>query len=94
MEKPGMLRKSLFVTLGVLGLILAGSTVGSAPAQAGYKCGPWNAWCGRAWLYPGWGQGYGKHHWRKSYDHRRWDNDRHRGKGKHAYEGKRWKKYD
>ena len=97
-----MLRKSLIVTLGFLGVLLAGTAVGSAPASAGYACGHWNGWCGRAyWLYPGWGYGwYGghrhhhHHHWRRSSGHNNWDNDWHRGRGKHAHKGKHWKKYD
>jgi hypothetical protein len=74
-----MLRKSLIVALGFLGLFIAGTAVGVAPAAAGYTCGPWNGWCGRAfWAYPGWGYGwYGyhrRHHdrddWRRFYSHK------------------------
>jgi hypothetical protein len=77
-----MLRKTLIVTLGFLGVLLAGTAAGSVPASAGYACGPWNAWCGRAfWLYPGWGHGrYGdhrRHHdrddWRRFYSQKHWN---------------------
>ena len=54
-----MLRKSLIVTLGFLGLFLAGTASGTAPASAGYACGPWNGWCRAYFLYPGWDWGYG-----------------------------------
>jgi hypothetical protein len=33
-----MLQKSLIVTLGFLGLFLAGTAAGTAPASAGYSC--------------------------------------------------------
>jgi hypothetical protein len=83
-----MLRKSLIVTFGFLGLLLAATAAGSAPAAAGYACGPWNGWCARAfWAYPGWANGwYGyqrRHHdrddWRRFYsqknkgNRRRWN---------------------
>jgi hypothetical protein len=89
-----MLRKSLIITLGFLGLFLAGTASGSTPASAGYACGPWNAWCGRAWLYPGWGHGYGKHHWRRSYNDNHWNRDWHGSKGKHAHKNRNWRNYD
>jgi len=72
----GMLRKSLIVTLGFLGLFLAGTAAGTVPASAGYACGPWNnwcrpvcapwnGWCSAFFLYPrysyGW-YGHGGHH--------------------------------
>ena len=68
-----MLRKTLIVTLGFLGLFLAGTAAGTAPASAGYACGPWNnwcrpvcgpwnGWCGAYFLYPGWGYGWHGHH--------------------------------
>ena len=71
-----MLRKSLIVTLGFLGLFLAGTAAGTAPASAGYSCGPWNnscrpvcapwnGWCSAFFRYPrysyGW-DGHGGHH--------------------------------
>jgi hypothetical protein len=40
-----MVRKSLVAGLGFLGVLLAGTAGGSAPAAAGYACGPWNNWC-------------------------------------------------
>lgn len=40
-----MVRKSLFAALGFIGLLAAGTAGGSAPAAAGYGCGPWNNWC-------------------------------------------------
>lgn len=95
-----MLQKTLIVSFGFLGLFLAGMAAGPATASAGYACGPWNAWCGRAfWLQPGWGHGwrgdYDRHHWRKSHSYKHWDKDWHKGKRKHhAHKGKHWKKYD
>jgi hypothetical protein len=69
-----MLRKSLIVALGFLGLVLAGTAAGTQPASAGYSCGPWNNWCGpRLWAYPGYSFGWfghGHKHWNKSYSHR------------------------
>ena len=71
-----MLRKTLIVTLGFLGLVAAGTAAGTAPASAGHGCGPWNnwcrpvcgpwnGWCSAFFLYPrysyGW-YGYGGHH--------------------------------
>lgn len=40
-----MVRKSLIAGLGFLGVLLAGTAGGPAPAAAGYACGPWNNWC-------------------------------------------------
>ena len=72
-----MLRKSLLVGLGFLGLVLAGATVGAKPAAAGGcgpwnnwcqpSCGPWNGWC-TFFITPGyggggWGYGGGKRYW-------------------------------
>jgi len=53
-----MVKKSLFATLGFIGLVAAGLAGGSAPAAAGgcgawnnwcaaTRCGPWNDWCRR-----------------------------------------------
>jgi hypothetical protein len=40
-----MMRKNLVAALGFIGLVAAGTAGGSAPAAAGYACGPWNNWC-------------------------------------------------
>jgi len=81
-----MLRKTLIVTLGFLGLFLAGTASGTAPASAGYGCGPWNNWCRPAcgpwngwcsafFLYPrysyGW-YGYGGHHGHNNWGKYNW----------------------
>ena len=78
-----MLRKTLIVTLGFLGLVAAGTVAGSQPASAGYACGPWNnwcrpvcgpwnGWCSAFFLYPrysyGW-YGRGGHHGHYAYRH-------------------------
>jgi hypothetical protein len=78
-----MLRKTLIVTLGFLGLVAAGTVAGSQPASAGYACGPWNnwcrpvcgpwnGWCSAFFLYPrysyGW-YGHGGHHGHYAYRH-------------------------
>ena len=96
-----MLRKSLIVTLGFLGLFLAGTASGTAPASAGYACGPWNnwcrpvcgpwnGWCRAYYLYPGWGYGWYGHHghnnWGRSYHHN-WNNNY------QAYKNHNWNKY-
>ena len=53
-----MLRRSLIVTFGFLGALLIGTAAGTAPASAGYACGPWNGWCGpKLWIYPGYSFG-------------------------------------
>jgi hypothetical protein len=54
-----MLRKSLVVALGFLGLFLAGTIAGTQSASAHYACGPWNNWCGpKFWAYPGYHFGW------------------------------------
>jgi hypothetical protein len=85
-----MIGKSAIAALGFLGLVVAGTAAGSAPAAAGYACGPWNAWCGRSFfVYPSYGYGwYGHNHWNNH-----WNNDKHWNKGKQAYKNKHWKKY-
>jgi hypothetical protein len=92
-----MLRKSLIVTLGFLGLLLAGTAAGTAPASAGYSCGPWNGWCSAFFLYPrysyGWhghGGHHGHHNWGKSYSHKNWSGGW--NKGNHHAHGNNWKK--
>ncbi len=55
-----MIRKSLIAGLAFLGLVAVGTMAGTAPASAGYSCGPWNGWC--SW--------YGGHSW-KGYGHKR-----------------------
>lgn len=90
-----MFRKSVIVALGFLGLFLAGTAAGTAPASAHYACGPWNGWCGRVyWLYPGWGYGwygYNYRNWGRSYGYR--DRDWHQGD--HGYRGDtHWRHYD
>ena len=40
-----MVRKSLFVALGFVGVLAAGTAATASPAAAGYACGPWNGWC-------------------------------------------------
>ena len=78
-----MLRKTLIVTLGFLGLVAAGTVAGSQPASAGYACGPWNnwcrpvcgpwnGWCSAFFLYPRYGYGWyghGGHHGHYVYRH-------------------------
>jgi hypothetical protein len=91
-----MLRKSLIVALGFLGLVLAGTAAGTQPASAGYSCGPWNNWCGpRLWAYPGYSFGWFRHghkHWNKSYSHRHWNKGQ--GRNHHqAYKHKGGKHY-
>jgi len=97
-----MLRKSLIVTLGFLGLFLAGTAAGTAPASAGYSCGPWNnwcrpvcapwnGWCSAFFRYPryswdGHGGHHGHHNWGKSYSHKNWNGGWNKGKGKHNYQ--------
>ena len=78
-----MLRKTTIAALGFLGLFLAGTAAGTAPASAGYACGPWNnfcrpvcgpwnGWCAGYLLYPGWGWGGD---WDGGYGgHRNWSN--------------------
>jgi hypothetical protein len=68
-----MVKKSLFATLGFIGLLAAGTVGASAPAAAGGcgawnnwcrpACGPWNRWC--APYYPGLSFyfGYGPKYW-------------------------------
>ena len=87
-----MLRKSLIVALGFLGVLLVGTAAGRGPASAGYACGPWNKWCAtKFWAYPGYHYGwYGHGHkkWGKSHAYKHWN------KGKnHSHKGKHWKKY-
>ena len=97
-----MLRKSLIVTLGFLGLFLAGTAAGTASASAGYSCGPWNnwcrpvcapwnGWCSAFFRYPryswdGHGGHHGHHNWGKSYSHKNWNGGWNKGKGKHNYQ--------
>jgi hypothetical protein len=66
-----MLRRSLIVTFGFLGALLIGTAAGTAPASAGYACGPWNGWCGpKLWIYPGYSFGwYGHGH---NHGHDKW----------------------
>ena len=96
-----MFRKSLIVSLGFLGLFLAGTAAGTAPASAGYSCGPWNnwcrpvcgpwnGWCASFFVSPGfsWYGGYGQHH----YSNRHWNNNwngnwNNNWNGKNAYKG-------
>ena len=91
-----MLRKTLIVTFGFLGLVAAGTVAGSQPASAGYACGPWNGWCSAFFLYPrysyGW-YGHGGHHghnnWGRFHGHNNWN-------GQHnyqAYKNKGWNHY-
>jgi hypothetical protein len=40
-----MVRKSLFVALGFIGVLAAGTAATPSSAAAGYACGPWNNWC-------------------------------------------------
>jgi hypothetical protein len=60
-----MLRKSLIIGAGLLGVVAATSVASATPASAGYACGPWNGWCtffsgGYGWYGPGyWGRPYG-----------------------------------
>jgi len=84
-----MLRKSVIAALGFLGLFLVGTAVGTAPASAGYACGPWNnfcrpacgpwnGWCGTYFVYPGWGSDWygnngGRHNWGNSHGHSNWN---------------------
>ncbi|MBC8012833.1 MAG: hypothetical protein H7X74_01910 [Methyloceanibacter sp.] len=104
-----MLRKSLIVTLGFLGLFLAGTAAGTAPASAGYSCGPWNnwcrsvcgpwnGWCANFFVSPGysWHGGHGKHR----YSNQHWNNNNWNGKkaykggkGKNHAHSNNWKKY-
>ena len=89
-----MLRKTLIVTFGFLGLFLAGTAAGTAPASAGYGCGPWNnwcrpvcgpwnGWCSAFFLYPrysyGW-YGHGGPHGHYAYRHGGGHWDGHYGK--------------
>ncbi|HEU4475289.1 MAG TPA: hypothetical protein VFR71_01150 [Methyloceanibacter sp.] len=89
-----MLRKSLVVALGFLGLFLAGTIAGTQSASAHYACGPWNNWCGPKFgAYPGYHFGWYGHSYKKwghTYSHKHWS----KGKGKHhAHNGKHGKKY-
>lgn len=87
-----MLRKSLVVALGFVGLLIAGTAAGTQPASAHYACGPWNNWCGpKFWAYPGYGFGWYAHgykKWDKHYSRKHWSKGKH-----HAYKGKKWKKH-
>jgi hypothetical protein len=94
--------------LGFLGVILAGTAGGTAPAAAGYACGPWNnfcrpvcgpwnGWCSGYLVNPAWGYGWQGGHdryrnWRKSYGHNKWD-DWNDGDSRGNWNGN-WKKGD
>jgi len=97
-----MLRKSLIATLGFLGLFLAGTAAGTAPASAGYACGPWNnwcqpvcgpwnGWCARFFVSPGYGWygGYGKHRYSNQHWNNNWNGNWNKGNGKHNYQAYR-----
>ena len=104
-----MLRKTLIVTLGFLGLVAAGTVAGSQPASAGYTCGPWNnwcrpvcgpwnGWCARFFVSPGfsWYGGYGRHHYYNRHWNNNWNgnwNNNWNGKGNHHAHGNNWRKY-
>ena len=87
-----MLRKSLIVSFGFLGVLLLGTAAGTAPASAHYACGPWNNWCGpKYWSYPGYHfDWYGRHanKWGKSHSYKHWNKGKH-----HAHKGKHGKKH-
>lgn len=86
-----MMRKSLIAALGFMGLVAAGTMAGTAPASAGYYCGPWNnwcrpvcgywnGWCAGVYASPGFSWGYSNHrYWGGSYGHRNWGNNSRRG---------------
>lgn len=86
-----MSRKSLVVTLGFLGLLLAGTVAGTQPASAYYGCGPWNNWCAKSWFYPRYHYGWYGHSYKK------WGNSHYKYRNKHhshhGHNGKNWKKY-
>jgi hypothetical protein len=85
-----MLRKSLFVALGFLGLLAAGTVAGTQPASAHYGCGPWNNWCAKHWYYPGYRYGWYGHSHKKWGNHYKYRNKHH---SHHGHNGKNWRKY-
>jgi hypothetical protein len=94
-EDCGMIRRSLLVAFGFLGLLLVGTAAGTQPASAGYACGPWNNWCKPScgpwngwctfWSRPNYGWGHNHHNKRKSYGH--WNGDHNWNKNKWARKG-------
>jgi hypothetical protein len=92
MEYCGMIRKSMIVALGFLGLFALGTMASTTPASAGYACGPWNGWC--SWYGQGHGwKGHGYPQWGHYGHNRHWGGDWHRGGGKKAYRGGGKKKH-
>ena len=92
-----MIRRSLLLAFGFLGLLLVGTAAGTQPASAGYACGPWNNWCRPScgpwngwcsyWYKPYYGWGHNYHYKRKSYGH--W-NGGYNSNGGHNWNKNKW----
>lgn len=89
-----MNRKSLIAGLAFLGLVAAGTMAGTAPASAGYSCGPWNGWC--SWYGGGYGwkgHGFKRYGYWGSPSYRYWGGHHGHHHGKKAYKKGKKKHY-